>query len=76
MLGYIQALIDNHVRKFEEAEKRNDRNFMRYEKNFIEELEGLKEFYLMHECESDNDPRVISIDGESLGNIDLGELGW
>lgn len=76
MLGYIQALIDSHVRRLEEAEKRNDKNSMRYEKNFIEELEGLKEFYLMHECESDNDPIVISIDGESLGNIDLGELGW
>ncbi|MGU8571846.1 hypothetical protein ACV3R5_15350 [Clostridium perfringens] len=77
MLGYIQALIDCHVRRFEEASKRgNNINAINYEKHFIEELEGLKEFYLMHECESYNDPIVISIDGESLGNIDLGELGW
>lgn len=77
MLGYIQALIDCHERRLEEAIKRgNNINAINYEKHFIEELEGLKEFYLMHECESDNDPIVISIDGESLGNIDLGELGW
>ena len=76
MLGYIQALIDSHVRRFERATERKDKNSMKYEETFIEELEGLKEFYLMHECESDNDPIVISIDGESLGNIDLGELGW
>lgn len=76
MLGYIQALIDSHVRRFEEAEKRDDRNSMRYEKSFIEELEGLKEFYLIQEAESDNEPIAIAIDEELLGNIDLGELGW
>lgn len=74
MLGYIQALIDSHVRRLEEAEKRNDRNFMRYEKNFIEELEGIREFYLTQEVECDNEPIVIAIDGELLWNIDLEEF--
>ncbi|HBI6897732.1 TPA: hypothetical protein K8N32_001334 [Clostridium perfringens] len=76
MLGYIQALIDSHVRRLERAAERNDKNSMRYEENFIEELKGLKEFYLTQEVESDNEPIVIAIDGELLGNIDLGELGW
>ncbi|EHK2400434.1 hypothetical protein KCL50_001402 [Clostridium perfringens] len=75
MLGYIQALIDSHVRRLERAVERNDKNSMRYEENFIEELEGLREFYLTQEVESDNEPIVISIDGELLGNIDLEELG-
>lgn len=75
MLGYIQALIDSHVRRFERVTERNDKNSMRYEENFIEELEGLREFYLTQEVESDNEPIVISIDGELLGNIDLEELG-
>ncbi|MCX0360034.1 hypothetical protein LI034_03325 [Clostridium perfringens] len=75
MLGYIQALIDCHERRFERATERNDKNSMRYEENFIEELEGLREFYLTQEVEGDNEPIVIAIDGESLGNIDLEELG-
>ena len=75
MLGYIQALIDSHVRRFERATERNDKNSMRYEENFIEELEGLIEFYLTQEVECDNEPIVIAIDGELLGNIDLEELG-
>lgn len=76
MLGYIQALIDNHSIRFERAVERNDKNSMRYEENFIEELKGLKEFYLTQEVEKDNEPVVIAIDGELLGNIDLGELNW
>lgn len=76
MLGYIQALIDCHVRRLEEASKRgNNINAINYEKHFIEELEGLKEFYLMQEVESDNEPLVIAIDEELLGNIDLEKLG-
>ncbi|XZK31198.1 hypothetical protein ACSXCN_06665 [Clostridium perfringens] len=75
MLGYIQALIDSHVRRFERAAERNDKNSMRYEENFVEELEGLKEFYLTQEVKCDNEPIVIAIDGELLGNIDLEELG-
>ena len=75
MLGYIQALIDSHVRRLERAVERNDKNSMKYEENFIEELKGLKEFYLMHEVESDNEPIVIAINEELLGNIDLEKLG-
>ncbi|HAT4106008.1 TPA: hypothetical protein I9Z35_000468 [Clostridium perfringens] len=76
MLGYIQALIDSHVRRLERAVERNDKNSMKYEENFIEELKGIREFYLTQEVEGDNEPIVIAIDGELLGNIDLGELGW
>ena len=75
MLGYIQALIDCHVRRLERAVERNDKNSMRYEENFIEELKGLKEFYLIQEVDSDNEPIVIAINEELLGNIDLDKLG-
>lgn len=74
MLGYIQALIDSHVRRFEKAEKRNDRNSMRYEKNFIEELEGIREFYLVHEGEKDKESIDLVIDGELIGEFVLGAI--
>ncbi|HFD2032848.1 hypothetical protein [Clostridium perfringens] len=74
MLGYIQALIDSHVRRFERATERNDKNSMRYEENFIEELEGLREFYLTQKVESDKESIDLVIDGELIGEIVLGAI--
>ena len=74
MLGYIQALIDSHVRRLERAAERNDKNSMRYEENFIEELEGLREFYLTQKVESDKESIDLVIDGELIGEIVLGAI--
>lgn len=74
MLGYIEALINNHKNRLEEASKRvNNINAVNYEKHFIEELEGLKDYYLR---EVKNGAKVIALEIEEELNLEcaLNEL--